>query len=81
MLSTNKFLVAKLEKMQTSSEEARTRLQVIVHWWEEFQDNYSEGVPWLEGAESDLDELSRRHKDETSPRFSPITLLRQVTVC
>ena len=79
-MQSTKLLGSKVEQLQSSCNETRTRLQVIVQWWEEFYANYNDVLPWMEGVEDDLNELSQRHSYEQVPRFSPIMLLWQLKV-
>ena len=80
LLCSNKVLSVKIDSLSSSNEEARTRLQVIIQWWEEFCSNYEDVIPWLEEAESDLSELMARYSNTSSPRQSPLVLLQRLKV-
>ena len=81
VVEVNHTLTQEIEDLSNSANAAKVRLQLFIEWWVEYCSNRGDVVPWLEGAESRLEQLVARAESTQSPLVSPVELLQDAKVC
>lgn len=76
----NHALAQEIEDLSGSANAGKVRLQLFIEWWVEYCSNHGDVVPWLEGAESRLEQLVARAESTQSPLVSPVELLQDAKV-
>ena len=76
----NHALAQEIEDLSSSANAGKVRLQLFIEWWVEYCSNHGDVVPWLEGAESRLEQLVARAESTQSPLVSPVELLQDAKV-
>ena len=80
MLALNRSLTAEVEVLSDSANAAFVRLQLFIEWWVEYRSNYGDISPWLEEAESRLNQIIMRSENTQPPLVAPMDLLQEAQV-
>ena len=80
LISVNKILVSEIKNLTASTEQAKLRLHLFIQWWEEFDSNRDDIMPWLDAMETSLDHVTSRYLSKLAPRVSPTDMLQELKV-